>query len=135
MQGIVRRSAGTSYAAQRAGLLVLILLAHLALIASPLHAMTMNPDSRVAPEAVTEWGGQVSGMPMTALSCLSSSTNCLVVWTSPASGRLMHLLISPVLFGGVLPLFDEILSLGPVPQALGPPKPADAQALLQVFRL
>ena len=135
MARIARRSAGTSYAAQRAGLLTFILLAHLALMASPLHAMAMNPDSGVATGAMTEWGGEISGVPMTAQSCFGGSANCLVVWTSPSSGRLLHLLISPLLLAGVLPLFDEILSLGPIPQVLGPPKPAAAQALLQVFRL
>ena len=135
MQRIAPHSAGTSCAAQRAGVLVLILLAHLALMASPLHAMAMNPDPGAMTGAMTEWGGEVLGPPMAAQPCLGGSTNCMVVWTSPSSGRSIHLPISPVLLAGVRPLLGEILSLRPTPQALGPPKPASAQALLQVFRL
>ncbi len=135
MQGIARHAAGTSLAPQRAGVLVLILLAHLALMASPLHTMAMNPDPGVAPGAMTERDGEVSGSPMAAQPCLAGSTNCMAVWTSPSSGRPIYLLMSPVLLAGVRPGRGEILSLAPVPQALGPPKAASAQALLQVFRL
>ena len=135
MQRIAPHSAGTSYAAQRAGVLALILLAHLAVMALPLHAMAMNPDSAISTGAMAERGGEVSGSPMTAQPCLSGSTSCLAVWTSPSSGLSIHHLISPVLLGGARPLLHQILLLGPVPQALGPPGSADAQALLQVFRI
>src|SRR5688572_7788346 len=74
------RTLGVSHLA--AGL-VLALVAHLALMASPLHAMAMSPDGGAAAPAAVELHGAMPAPQ--SLSCMGSAADCTAEWTAPAS--------------------------------------------------
>ena len=122
-------------AAQCSVALLVVLVAHLALMASPFHAPTMDPGGGVPVDVTAILDGDMLDLPMGAMPCLGSSTNCTIEWT-PASNRLsLDVLGSPAPVGGPRLLVDQAFSLGPSPQAHGPPRPTSLQALLQVFRI
>ena len=121
-------------AARRAGVLLLVLLAHLALMASSLHAAAMAPGMGASVEQSATIAGMLETTPMASAGCADAFADCMQAWLSPAR-PVTYALLSALLLGGVRPLLETNLLLGPAPQALGPPKAPDVQALLQVFRI
>ncbi len=116
-----------------AGVLLVVLLSHLALMASPLHAAAMDPDHGAMAEMTTIMDGDLSSMPPGL--CPASSINCMIEWASPASEPSIQALLGPPLPDWLLPRPGDALVPAPSPQTLGPPQLVDAQALLQVFRI
>jgi hypothetical protein len=114
-----------------AAVLVVALVAHLALMASPLHAM--DPDSAIMVTAEMEPDGVMS-MP-TPVACMGSSDDCSAEWTTPPSGWSIQSVVSPPPALGARPLLDQVPGRAFDPHALGPPRSPDVQALLQVFRI
>jgi hypothetical protein len=116
-----------------AAVLAVALMAHLALMASPLHAMAMDPDAATMVTAEMEPDGAMS-MP-TSAACMGRSGDCSAEWTAPASGWSIQSVLSPPPALGARPLLDQVPARGFDPHALGPPRSPDVQALLQVFRI
>ena len=109
--------------------LVLALVAHLALMASPLHAAAMSPEAGTA----MELDGAMSAPP--SLSCMDSAGSCAAEWTAPTSSWSVPSALSAPPALGAHPLLGVLAPRSPSPQAHGPPQPPDLQVLLQVFRI
>ena len=118
---------------RQAAVLLLVLLAHLGMMASPLHLMAMYAMLEASPGVEARAGGEPSAVP--SVDCSGSSTTCMIQWMWPPVRRSLDLLTSPALVSGARILLDQTFSLGPSPQAHGPPQPTRLQALLQVFRI
>jgi len=115
-----------SYLARRAAVLLLILLGHLALMASPLHAAGPHPGDAAPLQA----GEQFQASPTS-----DAADDCAPRGAPPPDGVSSRFPLDSALLGnGRLPL-----GAGWAPLALahgpGPPRSTDAQALLQVFRI
>jgi hypothetical protein len=112
-----------------AGLLV-ILVVHLAYMASPLHVLmaTEHPDAR---EMIH---GDIDGRMLEAAQADDHEGDCVIEWTT--SAKTLWLISPPVpLAGSIAALFTSQLPAPPIARALGPPQRGDLQALLQVFRI
>jgi hypothetical protein len=119
-------------AAPRVGLsLLLILLAHVIFIASPLHMAMLSGDRYhqiVTAEGHGEDQQQISANGQPHL-------DCLIQWTrSPQAPWFGLLLLLGSVVAWMSGLISSIQTMRPLPQANGPPR-GDRQALLQVFRL
>ncbi len=119
--------------ARWAGLMLVALLSHLALMASPLHVAAMDADQGAMAEMATSMDGDLSSMPSGL--CLAGSSNCMIEWASPASKLSIHALLGPALPDRPLSLVGDALVPAPSPYALGPPALVDVQVVLQVFRI
>ena len=116
-----------------AWLLLLVLLVHLAFMASPLHVAGMEPDREIA-SAVglsTYQGMSVAAGP--SVLDAHQYDHCAVEWMAPQAPTI-HLLAGSFP-GGLRVPADPSLSSDPVSPAIEPPRLADPQALLQVFRI
>jgi hypothetical protein len=112
---------------------ILLLLGHLVLMASPLHAMLMEQGQ--SPVAVTAAAFGDSGLlapPSPQPSCVET---CMAGWT-PLSARLLITLLAGLLVAIVVRIQVGQLRQRQLPvRVLGPPPRGDSQALLQVFRI
>jgi hypothetical protein len=122
----------TIFLARQSGLLLVALVAHLALMASPLHTAAMYQDTGGSAEVAASMDDEAS-----AASAPNSggSTGCMIEWASPATSLSIQLLVGAIPCDGVRPLLGVVIAPVPLPQAHGPPGPGDVQALLQVFRI
>ena len=109
--------------------LVLALVAHLALMASPLHVAAMSSEGGAA----MELDGAMSAPP--SLACMGSAGSCAAEWTAPTSSWSIQSVLSELPALGAQPLAGVLGSRRPNSQAHGPPQPPDLQVLLQVFRI
>ena len=125
---------GRVSAARRAGVLLIVLLAHLAVMASSLHAAVMVPGMGASVEQHATIAGMLDTTPMASAGCATTFADCMQAWFSPLR-PVTEALIAGVLLGAVRLVFEMNFLLGLLPQALGPPKRPDLQALLQVFRI
>jgi hypothetical protein len=124
-----------SIVAYSAAVLFAVLVAHLIVMATPLHDLVMN----------AEWSEEATSMhrpqdgvglpPGAQLASLDDMGDCAIVWTvlarqAPGSS----VTVAAVSTGSMVPV---VASYGspPMPRTLGPPIDADWQALLQVFRI
>jgi len=115
--------------AAAAGLLV-VLVIHLAYMASPFHAMmvTEHPDAREMMH------GDIDGHMVEAAQAADHGRDCSIEWTT--STQTVWLTSPPVLAAAsIAALFTSQLPAPPLARALGPPQRGDLQALLQVFRI
>lgn len=113
-------------------MLALVLIGHLALMASPLHAMAMYPDGEELAALASE-GGSASTMP--SASCMGGASTCSTEWSAPISRGSIGLSITSLSIGTTSFVPDQTLSRNTFPRTLGPPLTLDTQAILQVFRL
>jgi hypothetical protein len=120
-------------AAPRVGLLLLVvMLAHLIFMASPLHMATVGED-----------GDHQLAMPVSAfgssLQHISegdrSHLDCAIQWAASPEASLLILLLAGPLLGWMSGCISSIQKTRPEARANGPPLCGDRQALLQVFRI
>ncbi|MCC6175702.1 MAG: hypothetical protein IT305_10400 [Chloroflexi bacterium] len=110
--------------------LLVVLVFHLAYMASPLHAMTVEPqlDGREMAHADDD-GGMVDAAQSDA-----HGRDCSIEWAKSAqTAWLISPLALPV--SSISVLLADQMPMPPTAQAIGPPKRGDPQALLQVFRI
>jgi len=116
----------------QAGLvLLLVLLAHLVLMATPFHLAMMDGDQAV--QAVMAGAGDDGHLGQVSLTD-PPHPDCAIEWARVSrASALVLLLVGPVL-GWLLGATPSTQAVRPRPQANSPPA-GDWQALLQVFRL
>ena len=124
-----------SIVASSAAILVAVLVAHLVVMATPLHDLVMD----------AEWSGDAApmhraqdgvGLPLgVQLTSVNDIGDCAIVWTVLARQApgfpVTAVVVSAVSIAPVVTSFGS----PPLPRTLGPPLSADWQALLQVFRI
>lgn len=115
--------------------LVVILVAHVVVMATPLHDLLMQP----------EWPRQTASMhqsqdadnlaPGPQLAAMGDVGDCAIVWTVLARRAPGFLVAAAVV--ATLSVVPLVFPYGPppLPRTLSPPLGADRQALLQVFRI
>lgn len=117
-----------------AAFLLLALLTHLLLMATPLHGRVMQEDVDGQRGARLHHEFASSALANTEGSHLAAN-HCSMEWTSPRTTEF-NLISSPVVIGTDLLHQVSVAASRPLAQVLGPPWPrTDRQALLQVFRL
>jgi hypothetical protein len=113
-------------------LLLLVILAHLTFMASPLH-MAMAEGRQ----------GHQMALPVTGLQLLllhiavgdRPHLDCAIQWAASPQASLLLLLLAGPLLGWVSGCISSTQKTRPQAHANGPPPAGDRQALLQVFRL
>lgn len=127
-----RRDAFLSTSRQ-AVLLLIALLAHVAFMATPLHAaMLQGPP---APHAMTMIDAGAPAQVEQSRAGEGHSGHCILRWTTSPRWSGVGLLVAAAPVGASSgPIMDPPLER-PVARALGPSLLGDHQALLQVFRL
>jgi hypothetical protein len=118
-----------------ASALLVILVAHLLVMATPLHDLMMDPDGSAETASV---GGHQDAVGLAAgmqVSDMHDGADCAIVWTVLA--RQAHVFFVTVAFVATLGVVPVVAPHGPppLPRTLSPPLGPDWQALLQVFRL
>lgn len=130
--------AGMHAPARAALLLLLTLMSHLAVMASPLHGPAVGAPAHAHATigAVAHQSpSPIAAPPMAPLPEPPRRADCALEAAPPAPGAAFPLLVVLALAAGTrLPLCPAEPPSRPV-RALGPPVRADAQALLQVFRI
>jgi hypothetical protein len=111
-----------------------VLVAHLLLMASPLHDARMGtgPDDPAAAFQVSV--SQPEAVALDAASHRERDGHCLIEWTTASQGPTS---VTPHLVAVVNDNSGAQLQLAspPLARAIGPPADGDPQAVLQVFRL
>jgi len=122
-------------AAYGAWMLLVILSAHLVVMATPLHELLMHPEQPVgpAPMHVAQDSPSMLGGPRVAEA--DAPAHCAILWTLPSQTplRLTTSAVGVPTAICVLPSLRQ--GLASVPRTLSPPLGADWQARLQVFRI
>jgi hypothetical protein len=112
--------------------MLVVLIAHLALMASSLHDVLMHPEATGHDQQATF--ADETGTSHVALAEPDSGQHCGVVWTvlerQPTLLPLIWLTFSAPTLAA-----PTRAACRPTPRALGPPIRADSQALLQVLLL
>ena len=125
----------TAAIAPRAGLLLLVLLAHVAFMASPLHAAML--DGSGTPHGMAGSDAVPPAQVAQARAGGGHAGHCVLAWTKSSAGLGVVLLMAAAAVGAIggplMGLASPSLER-PVARALGPPSFGDPQALLQVFR-
>ena len=123
--------------ARRAAALVLALLAHLLVMASPLHAEPIHGDG--AAVHAEDAAGPLhcpECAPIRASSAHPNRTSdCAIESVAPPTSRVGRALDSLASSSWLIPTPDELTLAGAAPRAIRPPEPASSLAFLQVFRL
>jgi hypothetical protein len=132
MSSVTMRRDARTPTGRRAVVLLVALLAHLALMASPLHAATIRGDG--AAHATAMSGPTAPVHPEVDRADAGHAGHCLLRWaTAPRwPGLILHLAAVPV--EGIGGPSTDPPGERPVARALGPPLHGDPQSLLQVFR-
>lgn len=115
----------------QAGLLLLILLAHLALMASAFHQVMVAPGGDHQAAVV---GGDDGSRPQLVSLGGWRPADCAIQWATSPWGSLTALLIGAAVLGWMRGALASGQIWRPLARANGPPG-GDRQALLQVFRL
>ena len=119
-------------AADAAWLMLVVLIAHLALMASSLHDVLMHPETTGHDRRVT-----FAAEPDTAhvaLVEMDAGQHCRIVWTVLERQPTL-LALAWLTFSAPTLAAPTRAACRPTPRALGPPIHADTQALLQVLLL
>ncbi len=137
MPGTTLRRSPTAFTARRAGVLLVVLLSHLAFMVSPVHALARHAESPASGHDVANaaHGHCVTcTLPAASLREPAHFGDC-GIQAAPASAGFSNGFPSTLTLSG---------RLGPwpcgsgwprdLPEAHGPPRLAEAQAFLQVFR-
>ena len=115
-------------------MLLAVLVAHLAYMATPLHAWTLTDESHavaiVAP-AIGETTAAIDGRDAEG----QHASDCGIQWAKAATGTPLAAFLVFTLTGSLLGFDEHAPVMSPTERALGPPAIGDQQALLQVFRL
>jgi hypothetical protein len=111
-----------------AGLLV-VLVVHLAYMASPLHATMVEP--QLGGREMVHGDADVGAVE--AADADNYGHDCSIEWTTSTQAAWFVLTLVPPV-GSIHVLQADQPSTRPTAQALGPPQRGDSQALLQVFR-
>jgi hypothetical protein len=115
-------------------LLLVVLVAHLAFMVSPLHSPMLIEGVHAAPMASTVADEQAAILTEQDPTHQHAS-HCGIQWTNAAQGAALAAFLA-VSLASALPMLDgRVAGLRPIARALGPPTAGDSQALLQVFRL
>jgi hypothetical protein len=122
------------YSAPRAVVLLVILLSHLALMASPLHVVAAHLDDAAPARAEVDWHGEIGDTLWPSAATDQHVGDCAPELVSPA-GLALRFPADSALSGNVGLLRGDPMTADIVARTLGPPESADTQALLQVFRL
>ena len=124
-----------SIVASSAAVLFAVLMAHLVVMATPLHDLVMD----------SEWSGTAASMnraqdgvglpPGVQLASVDDIGDCAIVWTVLARQAPGFPVAAVVV--STVSIVPVVTSFGPppLPRTLSPPLSADWQALLQVFRI
>jgi hypothetical protein len=118
----------------QAAMLLAVLVAHLAYMATPIHTRTLTDESHTVAMAapvddattavIDGWDAQ-SRHP----------SDCGIQWTKASNGASLAGFVVFTLPGSLLGFDEHTPMTSPTARALGPPSIGDQQALLQVFRL
>jgi hypothetical protein len=112
-----------------------VLVAHLIVMATPLHYLVMNSDRSVDAASMHQAQDDVS-LPLGAqLASMDDIGDCAIVWTvlarqAPGFSAIVGAVSTIANIPMVAPHGPP-----PLPRTLGPPLGADRQAFLQVFRI
>jgi hypothetical protein len=118
----------------QAAMLLAVLIAHLAYMATPIHAWTLTDESHaVAPAAPADGAATAAIDGRNAQS--QHASDCGIRWAKAATGTPLATFLVFTLAGSLLGLDEHAPVTSPTARALGPPSIGDQQALLQVFRL
>jgi hypothetical protein len=117
---------------RRAVVLLLALLAHLALMASPLHAAMVRGDGAMHATAMPDTSAPVQ--PGVDRADEGHTGHCILRWTTSPGWPGVSLLLAAMLAAGIGGPLTGPPGERPVARALGPPLLGDPQSLLQVFR-
>ncbi len=128
------RHMSRSNSAARAVVLLVILLSHLALMASPLHVVAAHLDDAAPARAEVDWHGQ-PGDGLWPSAPVDRHVGDCAPESVPPAGLALGFPAALLLPGNVGLLRGGPVAADPVAQAFGPPESADTQALLQVFRI
>jgi hypothetical protein len=132
------RQTGTCSQTRLPMVLLFILLSHLALMASPLHSMTMHLiPAVVLPAHVTvhEGHGAANEPPALPVPDRQQSIDCVLECAPPSGQSILRVPASEALPTWARLSLDRAVPSFPLPRALAPPWDADPQAFLQVFRI
>jgi hypothetical protein len=132
--GMHRRSHADS-TTRCAVVLLLVVLAHLAFMATPLHAAMIDPAEGMLTPIERD---QTDARPAETGEVVATDhqiEHCALTWSLPSPGVLQVDATSWDVPSRIPPLANTVAAARPVPQAIGPPVVADPQALLQVFRV
>lgn len=134
VHGTVSFGSSARSAPHYAAILVAVLVAHLAFMASPLHdrALAGAADAAaasppVARDTVAEIAQRERGDEHTG--------HCAIQWISSVPGKVLGDAVGFGMMPMVAGASGALLEWRPLARALGPPLTEDHQALLQVFRL
>jgi hypothetical protein len=116
--------------AVRAGTLLGVLLLHLAFMASPLHASMLGIGERAHPAEVSP-----SEVAAAQDEPAGPDDHCLVEWARSSEGQAGLVMFGAPPPDSITAVLSDLSATRPIARAHGPPSHADAQALLQVFRL
>jgi hypothetical protein len=125
----------TAAAAPTAGLLLLVLLAHLAFMASPLHGAMLH--GIAAPRAIQMSDVATPAKLEQAPADETHGGHCRLEWTRSLERLGVVLFMAAAVAGAIGGPFIDLAFASlelPVARALGPPLFGDPQALLQAFR-
>lgn len=118
----------------QAVMLLAVLVAHLAYMATPIHAWTLTDGSHavaMAPQAVSVTTAAIDGRDAQS----EHASDCGIKWAKAANGAPLAGFLVCTLPGFLLGSDDYAPIMRLTPRALGPPLIGDQQALLQIFRL
>lgn len=119
--------------ARWAGALVLVVLAHIAFMATPLHAAAMHRPGDLTHGA--EVGAVDEPFGDAALELGHGDGHCAIRWSLPSAPWAFQALDELVYGARAMALSGEPAALGSAPRAIGPPRLVALQVLLQVFRI
>ena len=118
-----------------ASALVVLLVAHLVVMATPLHDLVMDSEWSGTAASMNQAQDGVSLPPGVQLASVDDIGDCAIVWTVLARQAPGFPVAAVVV--STVSIVPVVTSFGPppLPRTLSPPLSADWQALLQVFRI
>lgn len=119
---------------RRAGLILAVLLAHLLLMASPLHDARMGSEPADLAATVQRGVHQSDAVALDTGAHHEPDGHCIIAWTTP-SQRLTQVTPHAVAVVSAVSGAQLQFASSPIAWAIGPPAAGDPQAVLQVFRL
>ena len=127
-------STGRATSRQGAGLLLVVLLAHLMFMASPLHDARIGTAPDQGSVAALSSASPFGPLALVATSRQEHDGHCVIEWTTVSqfviSVTLLATPVSHAVNGSGLLIASPLIA-----RAIGPPAEGDPQAVLQVFRL
>ena len=115
-------------------MLLAVLVAHLAYMATPLHTWTLTDESHAVAMSAPADGAATAAIDGRNAEGQHAS-DCGIEWAKAATGTPLAAFLVFTLTGSLLGFDEHAPVMSPTERALGPPAIGDQQALLQVFRL